>query len=67
MSSEHIKVHIENALDLIEMISDDVEDNFIGTQVDGAVAVKARATMTVSTLAILSSYLRQVCEEVGAA
>lgn len=65
MSSEHIKVHIENALDLIEMISDDVEDNFIGTQVDGA--VKARATMTVSTLAILSSYLRQVCEEVGAA
>ena len=65
MSSEHIKVHIENALDLIDMISEDVETNFIGAQVDSA--VKARATMTVSTLAILSSYLRQACEEVGAA
>ena len=65
MSPEHIKVHIENALDLIELISDDVEENFIGTQVDGA--VKARAAMTVSTLAILSSYLRQVCKEVGTA
>lgn len=50
MNAEHIKVHIENALDLISMISDDVEENFIGARVDSA--IKARATMTVSALAI---------------
>jgi len=62
MSPEEIKVHIENALDLIQLITEDVEDNFIGGGTDND--VKARATMTVSALYVLSDYLRNIWEGV---
>ena len=62
MTPEHIKVHIGNALDLIQLITEDVEDNFIGGNTDNA--VKARATVTVSALYVLSDYLRSVREGV---
>ena len=58
MTPEHIKVHIGNALDLIQLITEDVEDNFIGGNTDNA--VKASATVTVSALYVLSDYLRSV-------
>jgi len=61
MSSEQIKVHIENALDLIQIITEDIEDNFVASDIDNA--VKARATMTISALYILGDYLRSVKTE----
>ncbi len=61
MSQEDIKVHINNALDMLQMITEDVEDNFVTADVDNG--VKARATMTISTLYILSDYLRNICKE----
>ncbi len=63
MSREDIKVHIGNALDLIQLITEDVEDNFVTANVDND--VKARTTMTISSLYILSDYLRSVPEEVA--
>lgn len=60
MNREHIRAHIGNALDLLQIITEDVEENFLGADVDNA--VKARATMTISALYILSDYLREVKE-----
>lgn len=65
MNPEHIKSQIGSALDLLQLITEDVENEFISAHVDGA--VRARATLIVSSLAILDSYLHQVCEEAGAA
>lgn len=61
MTPEHIKAHIENALDLLQIITEDLEGNFIGTGLDNA--VKARASMTVSALYILGDYLRNIQKE----
>ncbi len=61
MNPEHIKVHISNALDMLQLITEDVEANFVTANVDND--AKARATMTISALYILSDYLRSVCEE----
>ncbi len=60
MSRKDIKVHIGNALDLIQLITEDVEDNFVTANVDND--VKARATMTISALYILSDHLRNIRE-----
>ena len=62
MTSEHIKSSIGNALDLLQIITKDVEENFIGAATDND--VKARAAMTVSALYILSDYLRNIGREV---
>jgi len=64
MTPEYIKIHIENALDLIQIITEDIEDNLVTSDVDGA--VKARATMTISALYILGDYLRSVKAELSA-
>lgn len=61
MTSEHIKASIGNALDLLQLITEDVEENFIGAAADNA--VKARASMTVSALYILGDYLRNIQKE----
>lgn len=60
MSVEHMKVNIENALDLLQVITEDVEDNFISSTDDNA--VKARAMITVSSLYVLSDFLRNLCK-----
>lgn len=60
MSAEHMKVNIENALDLLQVITEDVEDNFISSTDDNA--VKARAMITVSSLYVLSDFLRNLCK-----
>jgi len=64
MSQEDIRVHIENALGLLQLITEDMEDNFITAAIDNA--VKARATMTISALNVLDNYLRVVHSEVVA-
>lgn len=61
MTSEHIKASIGNALDLLQIITEDLEENFIGTGLDNA--VKSRASMTVSALYILGDYLRGIGKE----
>ncbi len=61
LRSEHIRVHIENALDLLQLITEDVEANLVTANADSV--VKARATMTISALYVLSDYLRDICEE----
>lgn len=62
MTQEYVKAHIDNALDLLQIITEDLEENFIGAATDNA--VKARASMTVSALYILGDYLRNLREEV---
>lgn len=61
MTPEHIKVNIGKALDLLQLITEDVEETFIGASTDNA--VKARASMTVSDLYILDDYLRNIQKE----
>lgn len=61
MKPEYIKTHIDNALDLLQIITEDLEENFIGAATDNA--VKARASMTVSALYILGDYLRNIQKE----
>lgn len=61
MTPEHIKANIGNALDLLQIITEDLEENFIGAGIDNA--VKARASMTVSALYILGDYLRNIRRE----
>lgn len=61
MTPEHIKASIGNALDLLQLITEDVEENFIGAAADND--VKARASMTVSALYILGDYLRNIQKE----
>ena len=61
MNAEHVKAHIENALDLLQLITEDVEGNFIAACTDNA--VKARASMTISALYVLGDYLRNFQKE----
>lgn len=61
MNPEHIKSQIGSAIDLLQLITEDVESEFISARVDGA--VRARATLIVSLLTILDSYLRNICKE----
>lgn len=61
MNEEHIRTRIETALDLIQLITEGVENDFYSDGVDGA--IKARASITVSSLYVLSDFLRGICEE----
>jgi len=61
MTSEYIKIHVENALDLIQIITEDIEANLVASNTDNA--AKTRATMTISALYILGDYLRSIKEE----
>lgn len=54
---EYIAAHIRIALDLLQMITDDLEANFLATSVDSG--VKARAVITISALNTLSDYLQE--------
>lgn len=64
MNPEHIKSQIGSAIDLLQLITEDVESEFVSAHVDGA--VRARATLIVSSLAILDSYLRNICKDEAA-
>lgn len=61
MNAEHVKAHLEPALDLLQLIVEDVEANFVSAAVDND--VKARASMTVSALYILGDYLKGIGKE----
>lgn len=61
MTSEHVKTNIGNALDLLQIITEDLEENFFGTGLGNA--MEARASMTVSALYILGDYLRNIQKE----
>lgn len=36
MTQEYVKAHIDNALDLLQIITEDLEENFIGAATDNA-------------------------------
>lgn len=61
MNAEHVKAYIGTALDLLQLIVEDVEANFVSAAVDND--VKARASMTVSALYILGDYLKGIGKE----
>ncbi len=58
MNTEDVRAYLKSALNLLQLITEDLEENFIGAATDND--VKARATMTVSALYILSDYLRNI-------
>lgn len=58
MNQEHVRAQISQALDLLQLITEDLETNFVGAATDND--VRARATMTVSALYILDDYLRSI-------
>ncbi|WP_297300978.1 hypothetical protein [uncultured Oscillibacter sp.] len=63
MNQEHVRVQINQALDLLQLITEDMEENFIGAATDND--VKAKAGMSISALYILSDYLRSIGKEGG--
>lgn len=60
MSPGQIRICVDNALDFIQLIMEDVESNFIEASISDA--MKARAGITVSSLYVLSDYLRIIRE-----
>ena len=58
MSPECVRAQISQAMDLLQLITEDMEENFIGAATDND--VKARATMSVNALHILGDYLRSI-------
>ena len=40
MTSEHVKTNIGNALDLLQLITEDLEENFFGTGLGNAVEAR---------------------------
>lgn len=63
MNQEHVRVQINQALDLLQLITEDMGENFIGAATDND--VKAKAGMSISALYILSDYLRSIGKEGG--
>lgn len=63
MNQEHVRVQINQALDLLQLITEDMEENFIGAATDND--VKAKAGMSISALYIRSDYLRSIGKEGG--
>ena len=61
MNAEHVKAHIDTALDLLQLITEDIEENFIGADLPNV--VKARTSITVSSLHILGDYLKGIGKE----
>lgn len=64
MNAEHIKVRIGCAVDLLQIISEDFEDNFLTPQFPAG--AKARGILIVSMLTVLSDYLEHLRDEVTA-
>lgn len=61
MNPERVRIHVEEALDLLQLITEDIEENFVGGKVDNS--VKGRAAITVSVLNILYDHLRGLAKE----
>ena len=64
MNEEYLKIELEKAADLTQLITEDVESNFFGPGVDRS--VKARAAIAVSALGILADHLKNIWEKVKA-
>lgn len=62
MDAEYLKIHIANALDLLQVITEDVEENIMRPQCTAYMS--SRASMVVSNLTVLYTYLKGVCEGV---
>ena len=56
--SDEVAIRLSSALDMLQLISEEVENNFVSGHVSGI--VKARAALTVSALWVLSDFLRSI-------
>ena len=63
MNREYTAVRLKAAVDFLQVITEDFEDNFAMT---GNNAIKARAGMTISMLYILNDYLRSMIDDATA-
>ena len=61
MNAEHIKFRIEMALALLQVLSEDTEENFVASGLNNAII--ARGKITLSSLYILSDYLSSIKNE----
>ena len=58
VNAEYLSVELEKAMNLTQLITEDVEGNFFGASVSRD--VMARASITVSALYILSDHLKNI-------
>lgn len=63
MNREYTAVRLEGAVDFLQVITEDFDDNFVALNND---AIKARAGITISMLYILSDYLKSIIADVTA-
>lgn len=57
MNIEHIAINLENAIDLVQVITEDLEDNFANPPND---LIKARVRISTSLLYVLEDYLKTI-------
>ena len=63
MSAEELRTRIDNSVDLLQMITEDVEEKFVRPKLGGG--IMEHGTMIASSLMVLSAYLRTLSEEAG--
>lgn len=61
MEAECLKIRLNSAIDLLQMISEDIEDNFVGFRENRLVS--SRGAVIVSSLSVVSAYLESICSE----
>lgn len=62
-SVERIDQEIRDALNLLQIITEDIEENLYGDHVSNW--VRARVELTISSLYVLRRYLESICKEDG--
>lgn len=63
MSAEELRARIDNSVDLLQMITEDVEEKFVRTNLGAG--IMEHGTMIASSLMVLSAYLWALSEEAG--
>lgn len=62
MDAEYLKIHIANALDMLQVITEDIEENIMRPQ--QTAYMSNRASLAISCLTVVYTYLKDVCEGV---
>lgn len=62
-SVERIDQEIRDALNLLQIITEDIEENLHGDHVSNW--MRARVELTISSLYVLRRYLESICKEDG--
>lgn len=62
MDAENLKIHIANALDLLQIVTEDIEENVMCPQ--QTAYMSNRVSLAISCLTVVYAYLKGVCEGV---